>query len=323
MPIRVTTESWLAKVLERYPENAKKYDYSRVTYTKAKEKVEIGCLDPEHGFFMVTPDNHLSHNSGCQKCGYEAAGNKMRSDKDEFLSKVFEKYPQNEDWYDYSHVNYENNEKKVRIGCLRDPEHGFFEQTPIKHLSGKGCRACSYEYRGSLHRFDKDEWLAKVLEKRPENAKKFDYSRVDYKNNLTKVKIGCLKDPSHGFFKQRPASHLMGSGCPNCADYGFSPEKPAYYYVHKLMKDGKFLYYKAGISNDWERRLGDLRRGCPDEYDFEPVEQVYYEKGAEAWEFEQEMKNKTDIRAPVLDMDGGTELFLENPLGTIINLCQT
>ncbi len=42
---------------------------------------------------------------------------------------------------------------------------------------------------------------------------KYDYSKVDYKNNKTKVVIICK---IHGQFKQVPTSHYR-SGCPKCA----------------------------------------------------------------------------------------------------------
>ena len=42
----------------------------------------------------------------------------------------------------------------------------------------------------------------------------FDYSKVDYKNNQTKVIIICDK---HGEFKQSPSSHVNSkTGCPEC-----------------------------------------------------------------------------------------------------------
>ena len=44
---------------------------------------------------------------------------------------------------------------------------------------------------------------------------KYDYSRVEYKNNYTKITIIC---PIHGEFEQRPNSHLSGYGCPNCSN---------------------------------------------------------------------------------------------------------
>ena len=42
---------------------------------------------------------------------------------------------------------------------------------------------------------------------------KYDYSKVEYVNNRTKVCIIC---PEHGEFWQTPHSHLSGKGCPHC-----------------------------------------------------------------------------------------------------------
>ena len=44
---------------------------------------------------------------------------------------------------------------------------------------------------------------------------KYDYSKVEYKNNRTKICIIC---PQHGEFWQTPGSHLSGCGCPKCAN---------------------------------------------------------------------------------------------------------
>lgn len=43
--------------------------------------------------------------------------------------------------------------------------------------------------------------------------KDFDYSKVDYKDNDTKVIIGC---PIHGDFEIRPGDFLRQTGCPMC-----------------------------------------------------------------------------------------------------------
>lgn len=45
------------------------------------------------------------------------------------------------------------------------------------------------------------------------HGNKYDYSKVDYINNKTKVCIIC---PEHGEFWQRPDEHLKGRGCPYC-----------------------------------------------------------------------------------------------------------
>jgi hypothetical protein len=45
------------------------------------------------------------------------------------------------------------------------------------------------------------------------HGEKYDYSKVEYANNKTKVIIIC---PKHGEFPQIPKSHLKGRGCPSC-----------------------------------------------------------------------------------------------------------
>lgn len=46
------------------------------------------------------------------------------------------------------------------------------------------------------------------------HGNKYDYSKVEYVNNITKVCIIC---PIHGEFLQTPKSHLNGCGCYECA----------------------------------------------------------------------------------------------------------
>ena len=45
------------------------------------------------------------------------------------------------------------------------------------------------------------------------HGNKYDYSKVDYSGNRTKVKIIC---PIHGEFEQTPYVHLKGNGCNKC-----------------------------------------------------------------------------------------------------------
>ena len=45
------------------------------------------------------------------------------------------------------------------------------------------------------------------------HGKKYNYSKVIYKNSVTKIQIICLK---HGSFEQTPHGHLRGRGCIKC-----------------------------------------------------------------------------------------------------------
>jgi len=104
------------------------YSYENTKFISKKNNVIIKCKI--HGYFEQNPYLHLKGH-GCPKC----AGCKI-SNKEEFVEKS-NKIHNNK--YDYSLVNYKNAITHVKISCKK---HGVFEQTPNKHLSGKGCPIC-------------------------------------------------------------------------------------------------------------------------------------------------------------------------------------
>lgn len=111
------------------------------------------------------------------------------------------------DKYDYSMVEYVNTCTKVIIVCK---EHGDFSQTPSNHLMGKGCIKCSYKNASLRNLSTTTEFVKKSQIK---HGNKYDYSKVEYVNNKTKVIITCKE---HGDFEQKPAQHLSGCGCQTC-----------------------------------------------------------------------------------------------------------
>jgi hypothetical protein len=107
------------------------YGYSKVKYINNKTKVVIIC--PIHGEFEQTPAIHL-RGSGCLKCS-------QINQKKDINTFIKESKKIHGDKYDYSLVNYVNNETKIKLVC---PIHGKFEQTPNNHLSkGHNCLKCS------------------------------------------------------------------------------------------------------------------------------------------------------------------------------------
>ena len=108
------------------------------------------------------------------------------------------------DKYDYSKVEYKNNRTKVCIIC---PIHGEFWQRPFSHINlRQGCIHCGGKYKKTNKEF--------IEKARNIHGDKYDYSKVEYKNNKTKVCIIC---PIHGEFWQTPTNHLSGKGCQKCA----------------------------------------------------------------------------------------------------------
>lgn len=183
-----------------------KYDYSKVEYVDAHTKVCIIC--PEHGEFWQTPNSHLN-GCGCPNCGR----NKRPSIEDCIVK--FRKI--HGDKYDYSKAEYINAHTKICVIC---PIHGEFWVSPANHLRERGCPKC--RTRQNLISRDiptnmpikkhTNQTFIKEASKRHKN--KYDYSKVEYINNKTKVCIIC---PEHGEFWQRPDNHLKGQGCKQCA----------------------------------------------------------------------------------------------------------
>jgi len=205
-----------------------KYDYSLVDYKNNKTKIKIIC--PEHGIFEQTPNNHISKKYKCPKC-------KTLSTK-EFINRAKQVHNNK---YDYSLTDYKNKRTKVKIIC---PEHGIFEQLAEYHLSGSGCKKCSYIFGYTTKKFiDKAEQI---------HNNKYDYSLTNYINSRMKIKIIC---PKHGIFEQVAKDHLSGNGCPICNE---SKGEKA---VAKYLDENNIQYIK-------QKRFNDCKNVKPLPFDF-------------------------------------------------------
>ena len=230
---KLTTEEFIEKAKKVYGDE---YDYSKVNYINCDTKVKIICK--EHGEFDTRPD-HFLNGHGCPKCGAERCGNKLRSNKDEFIKKAKQVHG---DKYDYSKVEYKAARKKVCIIC---PEHGKFWQTPYAHLRGDECSKCSHQsYKYTTEEFI--EMSKKV------HGNKYDYSKTEYFNRLTPVCIIC---PEHGEFWQKPREHFKGFGCPICNE-------------SRLEKEIKLLLEESKIKFEVQKRFDWLRDKNPMPLDF-------------------------------------------------------
>src|SRR6056300_1090867 len=120
------------------------YDYSKVDYKKAIEKVIIICKI--HGEYLQQPSNHLRGN-GCTVCSISKRNNKSRYTSEIFIDKAKEVHG---DKYNYSKVNYVDSKTKVIIICK---EHGEFLQAPNKHLQKQGCNKCGCHEKSNNQEF--------------------------------------------------------------------------------------------------------------------------------------------------------------------------
>lgn len=218
-----------------------KYDYSKVDYINSSKKVIIIC--PDHGEFNPIANNFI-RGSKCPKCSNE----KHRSTKEEFILKSREIHG---DKYDYSLVEYKGNKVKVKIIC---GDH-IFEQKPNSHLSGCGCGKCYGTHRRKLSN------VINIFKK--VHGGKYDYSKIIYKNNHSKLKVIC---PDHGIFEQNFKDHSKGVGCPKCcSNYKLNTKE----FIKKsiLAHGNRYDYSKVKYVNSHTK----VKIICPDHGIFEQM----------------------------------------------------
>ena len=222
--LRKTTEQFIEESIQIHGD---KYDYSKVEYKYAREKVIIICK--EHGEFLQTPNSHLSKESGCIKC----AGS-YKSNTEEFVKKSKEIHCDN---YDYSKVKYIKANEKIIIICKK---HGKFEQRPNNHLNGLGCYKCGH----NMSIFSNNDFTNYAKEIHND---KYDYFKVNYIKMNEKVIIIC-KD--HGEFEQTPSNHITHKqGCQKCANNYLSNTTE---FIEKAIKmhGDKYDYSKVNYINN-------------------------------------------------------------------------
>lgn len=191
-----TTEEFIAQCKEKHKDED--YDYSKTKYINDRTDVIIICKD--HGEFHIKP-NYFLRKGKCSGCNKKV----HKYTTEQFIERA-KKVHGNK--YNYSKVDYEDNQTDVLIICPK-PGHGEFLQRPCVHIDGKcKCPTCAYEELSITNAMTKEEFIkrANIV-----HNNKYGYPKVIYKNNYTEIIINC---PEHGDFPQIPTTHLSGCGCP-------------------------------------------------------------------------------------------------------------
>lgn len=199
---KLTTEEFIRRAREIH---GNKFNYDEVIYVNNSTPVKIYCNSCKEYFYQV-PSSHLL-GFGCKKCGHKEIWNKRHQmSTQEFIEKAIQIHG---DKYDYNETIFNKMHDKVKIKCKKC---GYvFEQLPYAHLNGQGCPKCKYKTISNKLSLGIKNFVDKAREL---HGNKYNYSKVEYINNVTPVVIIC---PIHGEFTQTPANHLNGQGCPKCS----------------------------------------------------------------------------------------------------------
>jgi hypothetical protein len=122
---------------------------------------------------------------------------------------------------DFSKFKFVNTRTKATYICKI---HQFaFEMCPFNFWNGHGCSKCGQEKsdksRKSGYTLPIRKTKTQIISEfqRIHGKEKYDYSKVNYTKNNIKVEIKC-KNSKHKAFFQTPNKHLLGRGCPLCAN---------------------------------------------------------------------------------------------------------
>lgn len=241
-----------------------------------------------------------------------------KKSQEDFILEASKKH---NNFYDYSHSVYTGYATLLKIVC---PSHGAFNQRAGSHLKGIGCMSCGREKTVESRRLTLDNFLSRA---KAIHGSKYDYVKVKYSNNRTKIEIVC---DLHGPFKQNPDKHLGGNGCMKCghlATKAYALKNSGGYkdsvwverglkakdfnsykvYLVRLRNDSEEFYKIGKTFNSVDRRLRNLK-GL---YAIEVMKVLEYEQGRQACEAERTLHemNKGLSYKPLSKFHGCNECF--------------
>lgn len=230
---RLTTEDFIERAKKVHGD---KYCYKKSEYVTGK-KIKIIC--PKHGMFQMLYYNHIK-GQGCPTCGKISSKSKKFKTNDRYLSDCVKIYG---DSYDLSNVKYKGYNQKVTIGCYK---HGYFLVRADMFLMGNGCPKCAMTRAGIKRSINKEQFVKRA---KKIHGNFYDYSESVINPEHKECDIIC---PVHGKFSQQKGRHLLGAGCPKCAQEKLTGG----YNVKKAVRgdfDGKIgSVYLVKIKNDNE-----------------------------------------------------------------------
>ena len=126
---------------------------------------------------------------------------------DDFLIEFQSRY--GEEHYSFHKEQYINRKEKIEVKC--NFHNITFKISPRDLLRGRNCLLCAKEIKHKKLVSSTEEFIKKAEKI---HGNKYDYSKVNYIDKLTKVIIKC--NMCNNEFEQRPDIHLRGSGCSEC-----------------------------------------------------------------------------------------------------------
>lgn len=178
------------------------FDFSTLVFKASKTTVKCNKCGKENTKPAL---RHIS--CTCASCYSNMS---QRSNNEKFISTIETKF--GKDKFKFDKLNYTNAITKVTMFCTDEEHNDYFEITPNKFLTGKGCPVCNKN-----EAYSTEEFVEKVKENYGND--KFDFTNTIYINQKSKVVVYC-NDGCH-FWEVDPKTLLVGkTGCGKCSGKG-------------------------------------------------------------------------------------------------------
>jgi ferredoxin len=252
------------------------------TYTGANKPVTVECRK-HHRRWKSTPIR-LLRGDGCIVC----AGKCQKT-----AAKKFNEF-MNQRPAIILLGNYVAAKKPVAVEC-RECHHQW-HTTPKSLLEGHGCRNCAGLCpKSAAKKFNK------LMEQHPDIV-----LHGEYVNAHTPVAVECVK--CHHLWEAAPINLNNHHGCPNCAQYGFQPDRAAITYYVRVANPYGAPLYKIGVTH---RTVA--KRFALEGVALVPISIWHFDKGSNAQALEIEILEKHRAHhyegPPVFKYGGNDELF--------------
>lgn len=146
------SEIRVGKKLESNSNLTRKEDYEKMLIDKYGDEysynldgfvgLTVGTVTlycDKHDESTYVPRSLLISEYGCKHCGNESRKESMTKEYKDFLVKAREVHGDKYIYSEDNEENYKNRKSTIKITCI---QHGAFEKTAQKHLSGQGCFEC-------------------------------------------------------------------------------------------------------------------------------------------------------------------------------------
>ena len=188
--------------------HGKKFGYNKVHYINSFKKVTIICKI--HGEFTQAPAKHLLHKHSCPECAKIAQGISRRINKSYLIEEAIRFYG---DIYSYDNTIVGRKNETIEVYCTMHKQ--YFSQMLGSHLKGHtGCKKCLREQKeAQAHKIFKENFMQQFIKKFGDN---YDFSKVEYTNNITPVIVICKKHNIEFNQVHRNIKRFASCACSEC-----------------------------------------------------------------------------------------------------------